>query len=241
VRVVRAAAAELEQPGATPMSTRLLPLLLGLAASAAAADSWQAERITSAAGQPPRVERVWSKGPALRAEIVLGGHTFITYVKGDRYVVVDALTGKGTSIPRSPKAIAADASRGRPFGNEQQLLVAAGAEKVNTEGSGEGSCDLYRITDQAGRREVCVTTGKDALPVYVKAWDRQSGAESETRYLAWSKDLEGKDVAIADSFFSPDPRVTLESVSLDAFLAKAQEGKNAAVGPILYPELLVGR
>lgn len=221
------------------MLTRLAPLLLGLVASAALADSWHAERITSGGGTP-RVERLWSKGSALRAEIVFGGHSIITYVKGDRYIVVDALTGKGTSIQRSPKAIGEDAKRGRPFGAEQQLLVAAGAEKVKTEGSGEGACDLYRVTDQAGRREVCVSTGAEHLPLVVRAWDRKSGAESETRYLAWAKDLEGKDVVIPDSFFSPDPRVALESVTYEAFLAKAQQGESAAVAPILYPELLVG-
>jgi hypothetical protein len=223
------------------MLPRLALALLAFAASAAAADSWHAERLTSGAGGPPRAERLWSKGPALRAEIVLGGHAVITYVKGDRYVVVDALTGKGTSIQRGPNAIAADAKRGRPFGTELQQLVAAGAEKVKTEGSGESACDLYRITDQAGRREVCVTTSPEQLPVYVHAWDRESGAESETRYLAWSKDLEGKDVAIAESFFTPDPRVTLESFSYDAFMAKAQAGESVAVAPIMFPDLLIGR
>jgi hypothetical protein len=223
------------------MLPRLALALLGFVASAAAAESWHAERLTSGPGGPPRAERLWSKGPALRAEIVLGGHAVITYVKGDRYVVVDALTGKGTSIQRSPKAIADDATRGRPFGTELQQLVAAGAEKVKTEGSGEGACDLYRITDQAGRREVCVTTSKEQLPVYVHAWDRQSGSDSETRYLAWSKDLEGKDVAIADSLFTPDPRVTLESFTYDAFMARAQAGESAAVAPIMFPDLLVGR
>jgi hypothetical protein len=223
------------------MLARLALLSLVLAARAASADSWHAERLSSGAGGPPRVERLWSKGAAFRGETVLGGHTVVTYVTGDRYVVVDALTGKGTSIQRSPKAIAQDASRGRPFGTEQQLLVAAGGEKVKTEGAGAAACELYRLTDQAGRREVCVTTTPDKLPVVVRAWDRQSGAESETRYLGWSKELEGKDVAIADSFFLPDPRVALTTFSFDAFMAKAQAGESVAVAPILYPDLLVGR
>ena len=225
------------------MLVRLALVSLGLAATAtaAAADSWHAERLTSGAGGPPRVERMWSKDAAFRAEIVLGGHTVVTLVKGDRYVVVDALTGKGTSIQRSPKAIAQDASRGRPFGAEQQLLVAAGAEKVKTEGEGAAACDLYRITDQAGSREVCVTTTPEKLPIFVKAWDRKSGAETETRYIGWSKDLEGKDTVISESFFAPDPRVTLTSFTFEAFMAKAQAGESVAVAPILYPELLVGR
>ena len=223
------------------MFVRLALPLLSLAASAAFADSWHAERLTSSAGTPPRVERMWSKGAALRSEIVLGGHGVITYVKGDRYVVVDSLTGKGTSIQRSAKAVAQDATRGRPFGAEQQLLVAAGGEKVKTEGAGEGACDLYRLTDQGGSREVCVTTTPEQLPVYVHAWDRKSGAESETRYLGWSKDMEGKDVAIPDSFFTPDPRIALNTLTFDEFMAKAQAGENVAVAPILYPDLLIGR
>jgi hypothetical protein len=223
------------------MLARFVLVLLGFAATTATADSWHAERLTSGAGAPPRVERMWSKGGAFRAEIVLGGHTVITYVNGDRYVVVDALTGKGTSIQRSPKAIALDATRGRPFGTEQQLLVAAGAEKVKTEGEGAGACDLFRITDQAGSREVCVTTTPEKLPIYVRAWDRKSGAETETRYLGWSKDLEGKDVAISDVFFTPDPRISMTTLDYDAFMAKAQAGESAAVAPILYPDLLVGR
>jgi hypothetical protein len=223
------------------MSNRTaLVFLLACVASAASAQSWHAERLTTGAGAP-RVERLWSKGAAMRAELVLGGHLVITYVKGDRYVVVDGLTGKGTSIQRNPKAIAEDAKRGRPFGSEQELLIAMGAEKVKTEGAGDGACDLYRITDQAGRREVCVTTDGEKLPLVVRGWDRKSGAESETRYIGWSKDLEGKNVAIADSFFTPDPRIALESFTFEAFMAKAQAGENAAVAPILYPDLLVGR
>ncbi len=222
------------------MLNRLALTIVALAALPASADSWHAERLTSGAGAP-RVERLWSKGAALRAELVVGGHVVITYVKGDRYIVVDALTGKGTSIQRSAKAIAEDATRGRPFGTEQQSLTKIGAEKVKTEGAGEAACDLYRVTDQAGRREVCVSTGEEKLPLVVRAWDRQSGAESETRYIAWSKDLEGKNVTIPESFFTPDPRITLESFTYEVFMAKAQAGESVAVAPILYPELLLGR
>jgi hypothetical protein len=222
--------------------TRLAASLITFAfVSGAAAETWHAERVTSGAGGVPRVERLWSKDAALRAEVVFGGHSIVTYVKGDRYVVVDTLTGKGTSIQRSAKAIAEDAKRARPFGNEQTALVALGAEKVKSEGAGEGACDLFRITDQGGRREVCVSTGKEQLPIVLRVWDRKSGAESETRYLSWSKDLEQQGTTIADSFFAPDPRIALESLTHEAFLAKAQSGEPVAVGPILYPELLVGR
>lgn len=217
------------------MASRLALLIIGWGfASAAFAETWHAERISSGAA-PVRVERLWSKGPWLRAEVVFGGHPIVTLVKGDRYVMLDSVTGKGVSIQRSPKAIAQDAQHARPFGNEREMITARGGEKVKTEGAGETACDLYRLTDQAGRREVCVSTSADALPVFLRAWDRATSSETETRYIAWLKAIE-----IADSFFAPDPRVTLESFSYEAYVAKAQR---EAVGPApaLYPELLHGR
>ena len=213
---------------------RLAALLLGLSAAAASAQTWHAERLTAGGGAPPRVERLWSKGAWLRAEVTFGGHPIQTFVKGDRYVIVDAMTGKGISIQRSPKSVAADASRGRPFGQEQKAITSAGGEKVKTEGQGSGACDLYRLTDQAGRREVCVSTGEDKVPLVARIWNRQSGAESEIQYLAWAKDVPAE-----DAFFAPDPRVQLESFTTDAYLEKARQG---AVGPapVMYPELLLG-
>lgn len=212
----------------------LAALLLGLTAAAASAQTWHAERLTAGGGAPPRVERLWSKGAWLRSEVTLGGHPIQTFVKGDRYVIVDALTNKGISIQRSAKSIADDAKRGRPFAQEQRAIVAAGGEKVKTEGQGAGACDLYRLTDQAGRREVCVSTSEDKVPLVARAWNRQSGSESELTYISWAKDISAD-----DAFFAPDPRVQLESFTTDEYVAKARDG---AVGPapVLYPELLLG-
>jgi hypothetical protein len=213
---------------------RIAAMSMGFIAAAASAQTWHAERLTAGGGAPPRVERLWSKGAWLRAEVTLGGHPIQTFVKGDRYVIVDALTNKGISIQRSAKSIAEDAKRGRPFAQEQRAIVAAGGEKVKTEGQGAGACDLYRLTDQAGRREVCVSTSDDKVPLVARAWNRQSGTETELTYLAWAKD-----VPADDAFFAPDPRAQLESFTTDAYVAKAREG---AVGPapVLYPELLLG-
>ncbi len=215
------------------MRKRSLLLALASIAATANAETWHAERITSGAA-PVRVERLWSKGPWLRAEVVFGGHPIVTIVKGDRYVMVDGLTGKGISIQRSPMAIAGDATRARPFGNERASLTALGGEKVKTEGEGAAACDLYRLTDPAGRREVCVS-GEDALPVFQRAWDRATSNESETRYIAWLKGIE-----IVDGFFAPDPRATLESFTYEAYVAKAQK-EPVGPAPALYPELLHGR
>ncbi len=205
-------------------------LVLSLVAASAAAETWHAERLGNGGGAGPRAERLWAKGPWLRAEIVYAGHPILTYVKGDRYVIVDAATGKGVSIQRNPKSVAGDATRGRPFGNEHDILVKLGGEKVKTEGA-EVACELFRLTDQSGRREVCVSTGEEKLPLYTKAWDRESGNESETRYLAWEKKVD-----LSDDFFSPDPRVQLESVTYEAYTAKP-----SGPAPAMYPELLHGR
>jgi hypothetical protein len=221
--------------GESNVASRLLALLMtGLALSSSAlAGTWHAERITSGSA-PVRVERLWSKGPWLHAEVVFNGHPILTLVKADRYVMIDAITSKGISIQRSPKAIAQDVGRARPFGNEREAISLRGGEKVKTEGTGDAACDLYRLTDQAGRREVCVSAGAEPLPVFSRAWDRATSSETETRYLSWMKDVE-----IADAFFSADPRVALESFTYEAYLAKAQR-EPVGPAPALYPELLHG-
>jgi hypothetical protein len=209
-----------------------IALLFGFVFGAGAhAETWHAERITTGGG-PVRVEQLWSKGPALRAEVVVSGHPIITLVKGDRYFIVDGLAGKGISIQRSPQAIANDAKTTRPFGNERTVLTGQGGEKV---ASTDANCDLYRLSDTSGRREVCVSKDDQALPVFSRVWDRQSGFEAETRYTAWLKAMD-----ISDNFFTPDPRWSIESLTYDDYVARSRQ---QAVGPApaFYPELLHGR
>jgi hypothetical protein len=195
--------------------------------------TWYAQRITSG-DTPLIVEYLWSKGPKQRAETVIGGHPIITLVNGERYITIDRLANTGVSIQRSPAAIREDQKRGRPFGNEGAQLQAAGAEKVSTETIAGRSCDLYRVTNNEGRKEVCVSRDETLLPLQVKVWRRASGKEAVTRYLDWTSAL-----ALSDQFFEPDSAVTLEHLSYDDYLRRAV---NEQIGPAppFFGDLLHG-
>ena len=57
-------------------------------------------------------------------------------------------------------AIEQDAVRKRPFGNELAALVKQGAESVGFENLGGREVEVFRVTDERGRRQVWVTTGE---------------------------------------------------------------------------------
>jgi hypothetical protein len=190
-------------------------------------ESWYAERIGTG-DSPVRVEHLWSKQAALRSETVFAGHPILTLVKGNRYLIIDRLTRHGISVERSPEAVAEDAGRTRPFGDE------SGGEQVRTEEIGGRSCDLYRLTDGRGRREVCVSQDAEQLPLVERVWNRQSGARAETRYLEWTHKM-----TIGDAFFEPDPRVTLEHYTYEAYL-EAIAKQRVGPAPPFHPRLLHG-
>jgi hypothetical protein len=185
-------------------------------------DTWYAERIISG-DTPPIVEHLWSKGPKLRAETVVGGQPIVTFVNGERYITIDRISKTGVSIQRSRDAIGEDAERGRPFGNEGSILQAAGGEKVSTEKVGGRSCELYRLTNAEGRQEACISLDQIRLPLQVKVWRRKSGKEALTRYLDWVAGL-----PLNDDFFEPDASVKLEQVSYEDYVRRA--GKEQ-IGP----------
>jgi hypothetical protein len=219
------------------MRSLVFAVLLGLAAptlgQAAEPPVWYAERI-STGDAPVRIQHFWSKGPRLRSETVFLGHPIVTIVSGERYIVIDRLTRSGVAIQRSPRAIQEDAKRGRPFGNELQGLLGAGGEKVRTEEMAGRACDLYRVTDGEGRREVCVTQDEERLPLFGRVWLRESGQSAESRYLEWSRDLE-----IHDAFFEPGPGVTLEHVGYDEYVRRAPT-ERIGPAPPLHADLLHG-
>ena len=145
-------------------------VVLSLGAAGSAEQSWYTQRLTSG-DAPLTVEFLWSKGPKLHAERFIAGHPIVTLVSGERYVIYDRITNEGVSIKRSTAAIRQDATRTRPFANEHEAMIAAGAEKVGTEKVSGRSCDLYRLTDSSGRREVCIT-GEEQVPIYTKIYTR---------------------------------------------------------------------
>lgn len=180
------------------------------------------------------VSHFWSKGDRFRAEIVVGGHRIVTIVNGEYYYTLDELTGQGVGIRRSPGAIREDATRSRPFGNELEELLAAGGERIKSDRVAGRPCELYRVTDESGRRSVCADPER-GLPLQVERYDRSKGQTEVLNYLAW---IGG--IAIPDRFFEPDPRFALERLSLEEYSTRS---RRELVGPAppLYGSLLFGK
>ncbi len=176
----------------------------------------------------------WSKGEKMRAETVVAGHKIVSIVNGSTYTAYDAITRTGVAIGRAPEAIAKDAPGRRPFGREVEVIVGQGGEKVGEEEIGGRLCERYRVTDDAGRREVWVTKDELRLPVRLEIYTRLSGKTIYTDFVNWAAELE-----IDDGFFEPEPGLRLERLSFQEF---AERGFTP-IGPvpILYMDLLTGR
>lgn len=205
-----------------------------LAASPVWAESWYAQRVNQGGGGIG-IEHLWSRGASLRSEVVVGAHPIVTGVDGDRYWIVDRMTGKGVSIQRHPNAIRADDPAKRPFGNEAERLQKQGGEYVRDEPIGaDATCRLYKLTDERGRQEVCVGGDENALPVYVVNWDRKSKREGRVSYVNWIRGLE-----IDPAFFRPGAGIEITSYTYDEYVKAAASGV-VGPAPVLYPHLLHG-
>ncbi len=156
-------------------------------------------------------------------------------MSGEFYYVIDTLAAAGIAIRRSAAAFARDADRGRPFGREGEEMLAEGAERVGTDDQTGRACDLFRLTDARGRREICLTQDAHRLPLHAEQYDRASHRRITTRYLDWSQGF-----ATADSFFTPDPRIALERIEYEDYLKRSRSGV-VGPAPVLYRELLHGR
>lgn len=219
-----------------------LAVVLALPAAAPAEEgsegedpTWYARRL-SAGDSPVRVDYLWSKGTRLHAETVIAGHPIVTLVTGSRYVMYDRLSGEGVSIERSARAVEQDAGRGRPFGRELGRLRAEGAERVGTDRLGGRECVRWRVTDERGRRELCVTDDARALPVQLEVFDRRSGRSARTHYLDWTRGL-----ALPDRFFEPGAERELERIGYQEYLERSAQGETLGPAPPLFAPLLHGR
>ena len=209
-------------------------IALVFATSPLAAETWYAQRVTQGRGGIG-VEHLWSSGPSLRAEVVVNGHPVVTLVSGSRYSIIDILTGEGISIERHSNAVNADSERLRPFADEAPRLQRRGGEFIRDEPLGDNvRCKLYKLTDEHGRHEVCVQSDENALPVFIKHWDRTTKRESVTQYVNWAKGLE-----IPTTFFAADPRIKMTPYTYAAYVKATQEGK-VGPAPVLFPHLLHG-
>ncbi len=208
--------------------------LMGMLARAAdAQEFWYVEKF--AAGDVPiSVEQLWSRGPLFRSETVIAGHPIVTLIRGDRYIIIDRVTREGVSIERSPAAVKESAEGGRPFGRELVLLLAAGGEFVRERDFAGNQCDLYRLTSREGRREVCVTQDDEKLPVLTRVWIRSTQRRAENRFMNWTQQVE-----VPESFFEPDPRISLRQISYQEYLDRASKDLKLPAPP-LYRDLLHG-
>ncbi len=178
----------------------------------------------------------WSKGARLRAETVIAGRRVTTIVSGNTYYAYDAVGQNGIAVTRSPKAIAADARGERPFGREFETLVAAGAERIRDEKVMGRDCEVYRLTDQYGRRELWVTKDKLRLPVRVIVYRRDAQKTTTTDFVNWLTGL-----SIADGFFQPESSIELERLDFETYAKRSATGEPIGPVPVLYTDLLVGR
>jgi hypothetical protein len=182
------------------------------------------------------VTHMWSSKSRFRAENVTRGHKLVTIVRGDTYFVYDELTMTGIAIRRTPAAVAEDSQNPRPFGNEAQILVAEGGEKIREETIVGQRADVYQITDDNGRRMVWVTQDDRRLPIRVEIYDRRSGSTRYKEYVDWVVGL-----PFTDAFFEPAPGVQIERFELEEYIAKTIERDPVVAIPVLYGELLRGR
>lgn len=218
----------------------LLTLLIPCAAAAEdppaeeKVETWYTERIITGAATPG-VEHLWSKGPWLRSELVVAGQPIVQIVKGDRYVIVNRLLAKGIAIQRNPEAIRRDASRRRPIGDDREIILAAGGEETGDAQVGGQACTVYRLTDDDGRRETCVSTSEAHVPLRTVFWHRASNRSTEIRYLTWASE-----VPLTDRFFELGPEVAIESYGYEQYLEALQTGP-VGPAPPTFSHLLHGR
>ena len=197
--------------------------------------TWYAQALIRSEGAL-QVTYYWSKGRKLRVETVIGWHRVVNLVNGDTYYAYDVPTQRGVAIQRAKTALADDASGARPFGQELELLLAQGAEAVGTETIMGAPCDLYRVTDRAGKREVCVSPDEYRLPRRTENYLRATGVKFYTDYVDW---LRG--APIPDSFFEPEAGIQLEHYTLEEFLIKSAREGAQSPAPLMFNDLLHGR
>jgi hypothetical protein len=218
----------------------ILSALLSASSSAKEADeqtvnSWYAQTVARGpAGL--NVNYFWSLGPKFRAETVVSGHKVVTIVSGDTYYVYNATMMTGTAVRRTAAAIAADSSRVRPFGNEVEVLLSQGAEKIREETLFNIPSEVYQISNEAGRRVIWVTQDSRRLPIRIEIYNRKTGTTSYKEYFDWQIGI-----PLAEEFFEPEPAAKLKHFEFDEYLEKVASGDVAGFLPILYEDLWIGQ
>ncbi len=195
--------------------------------------TWHATVFFSS-GDSYRIIHYWSSGSMMRAETLIGGHPITTIIRGDRYIAFDRLTGKALDVERSPAAVAQDQGRVRPFAIELDELRRAGGEKIEDTTMSGVPVEVWRLTDETGRRTVWVSKREPYVPIRAETFVRGSSQTLIFDYSNWGFDLE-----IPASFFTLPSDVAVERLGYAAFGKKAAQD-SVGPAPILYPDLLHG-
>ncbi len=196
--------------------------------------TWYAQALSRGPGGL-NITHFWSKGASLRAETVIAGHKIVTIVHGGTYFTYDVLLRNGLAITRAEKALVVAVPERRPFGNEAEGVLRQGAEWVREEDILGRVCDVFRVTDTRGRREVWVTKDAARLPLHMEIYHRNSGTRQSTDYLNWQTGL-----PVPDEFFVPGPEIVFERFGFEEYVRHtALEGPVGPV-PVLYGDLLHG-
>ena len=227
---IRSRFARTRVPGA------VLLLLLTAAPAAAQQDparNWFAT-LVSQGDIPFQVTHFWSRGSRLRLELVVGDHRVVQIVNGPTYFVLDAVLGRGVAIRRHPRAVAADRPDRRPFGDELERLLEAGAEKIREERVAGKLADVYRVTEPTMRRTLWVAHDPPHLPLKLEVYNRARGLTATHSYLSWTHPP-----LLPDLFFEPDPRFEIEEVSYEAYVERSA-AEPVGPAPVLLPALLHG-
>ena len=187
-------------------------------------DTWYAAAIARS-DTTVLMTHYWSKGSRLRAETVMSGRRLITIVDDSTYYIIDPTTAEAIAIERSPRSIAGDSRRQRPFADELGVLLRGGGEQVGEEEREGQKLDHYQRTDDAGRIQVWVA-GKFDLPVHVERYVRARSHREQIDYTNWRRDL-----PIDDSFFEPPSGVEIERVGYEEYVRRSRSERLGPAPP----------
>ena len=179
------------------------------------------------------VASYWSLGPLLRSQTVVAGHLIVTLVDKKYYYTYDALTRKGYRIGRSKKAIAQDAGRLRPFALDYVDLIAEGGEKVREETLNGIRVDVYRATDEKGRRTLWVTQNSLKFPVKLESYNRKSARTSVLDWVQWIPAID-----LEKEFFEPPSDMDLRRFDDYGEFREALKEGTVEPSPPLFQYLL---
>jgi hypothetical protein len=203
-------------------------------AKAKGAESWYAATVAEDESGGFLIVHFWSRGHLFRSEAVIAGRRIVTIVNSEKYYVVDAVAGQGISIMRSQAAREQDATRGRPFANELELLLREGGERIEEKRIGGQTVTVYRVTDDRGRRTLWMSQTDPEIPLRVVTYDRASATTGKVDYVNWLHQP-----SLPLSWFEPDPRWKLEEFSYEEYRKRTRQGP-VGPAPVLYRHLLHG-